>query len=126
METIFKYVLYSLVILVVIGIVIAFKDRIMKLCLIPPCEKQTCDVTVITTSEPSFSGTVERYCDFCYQKAKDCRQDTLCYIVSYPSVFSQQLYIPQNNNICKYQCTKDTSTLYFTYNHISQSVIVGC
>ncbi|MCX8178772.1 MAG: hypothetical protein N3D75_03015 [Candidatus Aenigmarchaeota archaeon] len=126
METVFKYLLYTFVVLVIIGILVVFKDKILRLCLIPPCEKDLCDVKTVAVSEPSFQGTVEKYCDFCYQKANQCKQDVICYIVSYDSPVQSTFYIPSNTGICNYQCNKETSTLYFTYSYLSNMVIVGC
>lgn len=129
METVFKYMLYTIVALVIISILVVFKDKILRFCLIPPCEKDLCDVKTSIASEPSFQGTVEKYCDFCYQKANQCKQDVICYIVSYNSFvpnINQNLFIPGNSGICRYDCDKQTSTLYFTYSYLSNKVIVGC
>jgi len=129
LEMVFQMFLYIVVILVVIGIIINFRESILsalKLCdYIPGGCPQKEECTAIQSTEVSITESVlKKYCDFCWSKtgAKDFSKDCLCYVVS--GSFSPDSYIL--SDYCNLKCDKSVTSVIFTYSHLLKKVLIEC
>ncbi|MEM5879557.1 MAG: hypothetical protein QXU74_03640 [Candidatus Aenigmatarchaeota archaeon] len=129
LEFVFKMFLYIVVILVVISLIIHFKDEILSslhLCDYLPggCpSKQEC--STIQASEAILTESViEKYCSFCWQKTglKDYAKDCICYVVS--GTFSPAQFTLSDH--CSLKCNKEATSLIFSYNHLLKKVFIEC
>ncbi|MBU5688679.1 MAG: hypothetical protein KQA41_00410 [Candidatus Aenigmarchaeota archaeon] len=125
----FKIMLYLVVVLVLIGIMMAFKDKILKICFFPPCEQKTkCDFETQNVQEiDANENIIAKYCFLCYEKSKECEKDKICYIVSFENNFDfSNDYIDIGEEKCEITCLKNTNMLYFSYSYFEDKIKVGC
>jgi hypothetical protein len=128
-EFIFKMFLYVVVILVVISLIIHFREEILttlNLCDYVPggCQKRE-ECTPIQSTETSITEIVlKKYCDLCWLKTgeKNYPKDCICYIVKgsfSPSTFTLSDY-------CDLRCNKEATSVIFTYNQLLKKVLIEC
>jgi hypothetical protein len=124
----FNIMLYVVVILVVIGIIIAFKDQIItsfNLCQFTPqgCgSPQQCSTN--QASEPTIdSAVLKKYCDLCWRTTGyvNYNKDCLCYVVS--GSFSPVAF---TNDNCELNCNKQANSLMFSYDRFLKKVYIKC
>ncbi|MEM5829288.1 MAG: hypothetical protein QW040_00430 [Candidatus Aenigmatarchaeota archaeon] len=128
LEFIFKLFLYLVVVLVIISLIIHFRDEILSyfhLCEYLPGGCATKECTTIQASEKSLTESViEKYCGFCWQKtgAKNYKDDCICYVVSgdfSPTQFTLSDY-------CILKCNKMATSLIFSYSHLMKKIFIEC
>jgi hypothetical protein len=124
----FKMLIYTVVFLVVVGLVVIFREQIvngLKICQLLPyiCKEQN-QCSTIEVRQATISETImKNYCNSCWEKTgkKDSTKDCLCYIVKgiyYPIGFQQEN--------CELKCDKETDTLLFMYDGIRKKVYINC
>lgn len=128
LETVFQMFIYIVVIMVVIGIIIYFRENILSalnLCdYIPGGCPQREECSVIHSTETSITETVlNKYCSFCWGKtgAKNYGKDCICYVVS--GTFSPMSYV---NEHCELKCSREATSLVFTYNQLFGKIFIEC
>lgn len=113
--------------LVVIGIIITFRDRITDItfpCFGPNCEEKSETVEPITVDESQITQTVlEKYCNLCWQKtgAADYKKDTVCYIVK--GSFSP---ISFSHEHCQLKCKNTATSVFVDYKYLDKNIIIEC
>ena len=126
----FKLLLYVVVILVVVGLIIAFNKQIREylvnvLCqLLPQGCQSNGDCTTYDSTETVIDQKVLKYyCDACWTKTgrNEYQKDCLCYIVK--GSFTPTTFTNEN---CELQCTKGASAVLFSYNHFAKTVEIKC
>lgn len=119
-------IILTVVVLVVIGIMFSFRDRIMKFCLFPPCNEDVkCDVKPIVTTENVVDQTmIEKYCGMCLVKNRngECKEDALCYIVNIPTT-NPKNFNPSN---CEITCDKDVTSFFVNYKFLDKNITITC
>lgn len=129
LEEVFKIVIFVVVALIVIGLVINFRDQIvqgLKLCDWSPssCAKQE-ECSTNQADEINIDDSVlNRYCDSCWSKSGkvDLDQDCLCYIV-------KGTFTPLITNLpsyCQLTCNKNTTSILVYYDSVLKIVSIGC
>lgn len=126
-----KMILYIVVIMVLIGIMWTFRNNISKICLLPPCNEQECDTTTPSPkTENSLSTEIAgKYCSLCWtDKNERCSQNLLCYVVNLDSKVNPSSISLDNNvkDFCNVKCDKNTKTIFFQYDYISEKVEITC
>lgn len=116
----FKVFILIVVVLVIISIMWQFRDKIMNICLFPPCNgEEECNVQPVITTESEFTKEVlDKYCSLCWIKngAGKCRGDSICYVLNL-----NESFIPDNWNLikeheyCIVTCENETSSLFVQY-----------
>jgi len=127
LETIFKFFLYLVVILVVIGLILHFRSSIIKaldLCGIFPsyCEEEKCE-TIVSEEVEITSSTLRKYCKLCWSRTgeKGYDRDCICYVVKgrfVPTSFEEEN--------CELLCDREVNSLTFTYDHLFKKVRIEC
>jgi hypothetical protein len=128
LEFVFKMFLYIVVIMVVVGLIVFFRDSIisaLNLCQYLPSgcpQKEECS-TVQATEAQITASILDKYCNLCWSKtgAKDYQKDCLCYIVK--GSFSS---FPYSNQNCELKCSNQATSLIFTYSSLFKKIIIEC
>ncbi|MEM5853190.1 MAG: hypothetical protein QW228_02315 [Candidatus Aenigmatarchaeota archaeon] len=128
LEYVFKMFLYVVVVIVVISLIIHFREEIsssLKLCeyLSIGCGEEKCE-TIQASEDRLEEKVIKKYCDLCWRKtgSKDYGKDCFCYIVS-GSFFVNNYNLPE---YCEMECRKDATSLIFIYNSLMKKVFVQC
>lgn len=124
----FRLFLYIIVILVLIGIMWRFREKVFGICLFPPCDvEKECEVNTTITTESYFDADIlEKYCKLCWEKNRkgECKQDALCYIIN--------VDIPQEPDpvfsleYCSVSCSKDVTSVFVQYKSLTNETIITC
>lgn len=128
LELVFKMFLYIVVIMVVISLIIFFRDSIisaLNLCQFLPSgcpPKEECPTIEVTEGQIT-SSTIDKYCSLCWSKtgAKNYGKNCLCYVVK--GDFSPFAY---SNPNCELKCSKPATSLIFTYDSLLRKINIGC
>jgi hypothetical protein len=127
LEFVFKMFLYIVVIIVVIGLIVFFRNSIistLNLCQYLPsgCLEKKCE-TIQATEGQITSSILDKYCNLCWSKtgAKDLREDCLCYVVK-----GDFLPFPYSNQNCELKCSKQATSLIFAYNSLLKKITIEC
>lgn len=130
LEIIFKMFLSIVVILVVIGLIISFRTEILKalkLCNYLPegCPPKAECSTIRSTESTVTESVLSRYCELCWSKtgAMDYKSLCMCYIVNVTGTFSPIAY---ETTHCELSCSRQATSLFFTYNHLLNKVLIEC
>lgn len=125
----FKIFLYVVVILVVIGLIVTFRNQILtylKLCQYTPqgcSEQERC--TTISSKETTITATeLKKYCDRCWDRTgrKEYKDDCLCYVVT--GSYSPTAFTDEN---CELKCDNaDATSLLFSYDGLLQKIYIKC
>lgn len=119
-------IILTVVVLVIIGIMFGFRDRIMKFCIFPPCNEEIiCDVKPIVTTENDINqAMIENYCTMCLAKNRngECKEDALCYIVNIPMTNPNSI----NPSNCKITCDKDVTSFFVNYKFLDKNITITC
>jgi hypothetical protein len=123
-----KILIFMAVVVVIIGIMFHFRDKIMKICLFPPCEEEIkCDVKpVVATENVVDKNIIEKYCKMCWGKNRngECKEDSLCYVVNIP--VSNPANIDIGVDYCEITCNKDVTSFFVQYNFLDKKVYIAC
>jgi len=127
LETIFKFFLYVVVIMVVIGLILHFRSSIIRaldLCGLFPsyCEERSCE-TIISEETEITPEVLRKYCRLCWSKTgeKDYDKDCICYVVK--GKFIPTSFKEEN---CELLCDREVNSLTFTYDHLFKKVRIEC
>lgn len=124
-----RLVILTAVIVIIIGVVWQFRDRIVRVCLFPPCEeKRECDVKPVAITEQLLDEfVIEKYCRLCWEKNRfgECKQDSICYVInldtqSNPSLLTVPL------DFCFIKCDREVYSIFVEYNSIGKRVEIKC
>jgi len=124
-------IILSVVVLVIIGIMFTFRDRIMKICLFPPCQEDVkCDIkSTVVTAAAGDQNTIEKYCTMCWVKNRygECKEDALCYVVNAqtPNPIGITLK-PEIAKYCKITCSRDVTSFFVQYNFLKKEITIAC
>ncbi len=131
LETIFKMFLYIVVVLVVIGLILYFRQNIistLRLCdYIPGGCKVEEECKTVTSSEDRVSESVlDKYCNLCWERtgAKDFKESCNCYVLSLRESFVPPFTYKKEN--CELTCDKQTASLIFAYNKYLKKILIEC
>jgi hypothetical protein len=120
----FKMLLYLVVIIVVIGIILAFRKEISSInfCWIWGCQPKACE-TVRVNENLIDQQVLDKYCNLCWQKtgAAELKEDCICYIVN--GSFTPFTYSSEH---CELKCTSASQFITFTYSHLFNNVSIEC
>lgn len=128
----FKIVLFTVVIIILIGIIWTFRKQIMDICLFPPCEEvKECEIETVVSNENSFNKDIlTRYCQLCWEKNKrgECRKDSICYVVNVNTSSNPSSYTlyPDVAQYCSITCSKNVTSVYVQYNFLDKRVTIAC
>lgn len=123
----FKIFLYVIVIIVVIGLIVTFRNQILtslNLCQFIPqgCQQQEC-YTYEVSEAAMNEAVLKKYCDLCWGKTGkiDYGKDCLCYVVrgSYSSI----TFTYEN---CELKCTTGATSLLFAYDGLLKKIYIKC
>lgn len=124
----FKIFIYVVVAVVVIGLMITFRNQILdflNLCQFMPqgCEEQRECFTIESTEAIINEASLRKYCDFCWRKTGelDYKKDCLCYVVS-----GSYSPIPFTHENCVLDCNKDATSVRFSYDSIIKKIYIRC
>jgi len=128
LEFVFKMFLYVVVVMVVISLIVFFRNSIisaLNLCQYLPftCpQKEECSTLQVTENQIT-ANILDKYCSLCWLKTgeKDYKKDCLCYVVK--GSFSPFSYSNQN---CELKCSNEATSLIFTYNSLFKKIIIEC
>jgi len=128
----FKIFILIVVVLVIISIMWQFRDRIMNMCLFPPCDEEECDVQPVIATESNFTKQVlDKYCNLCWMKngAGACVGDSVCYILNLENDFDPN--VPWNMlkeyDYCIINCNNIVTSLYVQYHSEGEGYIeIAC
>jgi len=123
----FKIFIYIVVVLVVISLIITFRNQILtslNLCQFTPqgCQQQEC--STIEAAETTINEAVLRkYCNFCWDKTGkiDYKKDCLCYVVR--GSYSPIGFTYEN---CELECDKEATSLLFAYDALLKKIYIKC
>lgn len=130
----FKVILFLIVVMILVGIMITFREKLMKICFFPPCGKESvCE----TNSGPTQSqqsvmnkDVLEKYCNLCWQRNNEgkCNEDRACYFVSFPTASNPSSFplSPDVSNYCSVKCNRDATSILVGYDWIDKKVIIEC
>lgn len=123
----FNILLYTVVIVILIAMIITFRNRILtslNLCQYTPqgCQPQQCSA-IQATETVINEAVLTKYCNLCWQKTGNVnyKSDCLCYAVSgsfFPVAFS--------NQNCQLTCNKDATSVLFSYDSLLKKVYITC
>jgi len=122
-----KLFILIVVIFVVIGIMIQYKQKIMNLDLFNKNDEKKCEVETTVTSEPNLNNAVlEKYCNLCYLKNEQgkCKEDALCYVINTNLVNPSTISI--NKDYCSITCNKEVTSVYVQYKWLTGTVEISC
>lgn len=128
----FKVILYLIVVLILIGIMTTFRNKITNLCLFPPCEKEEkCDVKPQQSNENILdSNVLEKYCSLCWEKNKrgECGESSVCNVVllSNEANPSQHTINPSVSQYCSVTCSRDVTYFIVQYDRINKKILIAC
>ena len=124
----FKVFLYIVVILVVVSLVVKFKEKIssaISFCEHLPqfCQQDSACSTVQATRGVISEATLKEYCNSCWDKTgkKDYKESCMCYIVT--GNYSPVSFESEN---CELNCSKSSGFLTFTYDKYFKKVFIDC
>jgi len=124
-----KLMIVIAVVVILIGILWQFRERIVKICLFPPCEKEeVCYGKTSFVNEMEINeGILEKYCKLCWERngEGECKEDTLCYVLNL-SLSSVPSNFPVDLNYCSIECSRNVTTLFFEYKWIEKKVKIKC
>ncbi len=140
LETVFKFLLYLIVVLILVAIMVQFKDKILNLCLLPSsCEKENriekCGITPTTSTESTVTKEVlEKYCNLCWEKNKrgECKEMSMCYVISLekasnPTTVAKKTPLSSEvSKRCSILCSRDATSLFVQYDWINENITIGC
>jgi len=130
----FKIILFSVIILIIIGIMWTFRQQIFNICLFPPCDEEVekCMTKTTPSSEKEFNRDVlEKYCRLCWERAGkgECRENFVCYVVNVDVQSNPYIYVPLSQDVFQYcfvECNRTTTSVYVEYNFIDKIVSIKC
>lgn len=127
----FKIILYMAVVVILIGIAIVFRNKIINWCFFPPCENEKCDIKTQTSTENAIdSNILEKYCNICWEKNKrgECSESNVCNVVSLNNPGNPSLYNinPPVNEYCSISCSKIVTSFFVEYDKINRKIIISC
>jgi len=118
LEYVFKMFILIVVVLIIITMMWQFRDKIVDVCLFPPCDKQGgCNVQPIISEEERFSIMVlDKYCNLCWMKngGGKCKDDSSCYVLNLKNDFIPGTW-PSTHDYCIVTCENAASSLYVQY-----------
>ena len=124
----FKVFLYVVVILVVVSLVITFKQQIastINFCQHLPqfCQEDSECSTVQVKREVISEAVIREYCNSCWDKTgkKEYGESCMCYIVA--GEYSTVNFESEN---CELRCSKSSGFLSFTYDKYFKEVFIDC
>jgi hypothetical protein len=122
-------IILTVVVLVVIGIMFSFRDRITNICIFPPCEEEIiCDVKPAVVTETAVTqDIIDKYCKMCLGKNRDweCKEDSLCYVVNIQSAFNPFGITPSMND-CEVKCNRAVTSFFVQYNFLDKKIYITC
>lgn len=127
LEYVFKMFLYLVVVLVVLGLIINFRNQIIEalnLCqYVPGCKREEKCETILVKEVMVNENILNKYCNFCWGKTglKDYKENCLCYVVK--GSFSPFAF---NNPDCELKCTSDSDILFFKYDSLFKKIFIEC
>jgi hypothetical protein len=123
----FNIFLYAIVIIVVIGLIISFRNQIissLNLCQFIPqgCQQQECS-TIEATETAIDEDVLRKYCDLCWSKTgkMEYKKDCLCYVVR--GSYSPVAFAYEN---CELDCSKDATSVLFAYDSLLKKIYIKC
>ncbi|OGI15080.1 hypothetical protein A3K63_03805 [Candidatus Micrarchaeota archaeon RBG_16_49_10] len=127
LEYIFKVFLYVAVILILIGIMWGFKERI-PFCIFG-CEDpgKKCEVATEGSTEQYFDKEqIDKYCTLCWEKNMmgGCEKSVLCYAVD--SAYGVNVNAISDLAHCEFSCSGNAHTIFVNYDYLRQKVIITC
>lgn len=142
MEMPFKMILYIAVVIILIGIMITFRSKIVEMCLFSSCEKEKakCNVKEQYSTETISDGSdatpiLEKYCDLCWRKNNegDCRENSVCYIVKLTESSNSATWIINGlpdycdaSKLSSGDCNREISSFFVNYDSIKKKIIIEC
>lgn len=128
----FKLFILIVVVLVIISIMWQFRDKIMGICLFPPCNgDEECNVQPVITSESEFTEEIlNKYCSMCWLKNGEgnCKGDSICYVLNLEEDFNPDIPwdILRDYDYCFVTCENETSSLYVQYQSLDKIIEIAC
>ena len=122
-----KLFILIVVVLVVVGIMIKYKDKIMDLSFFDKDEEEKCEVKTEVVSEAALNTAVlEKYCDLCYLKNEqgECKDDALCYVINTNLINPSTITI--NKDYCSITCNKEVTSVNVQYKWFTGTVEIAC
>jgi hypothetical protein len=124
-------VILTVVVIVIIGIMFTFRDKILKICLFPPCQEDIkCDVkSAVVTEAAGDKLTIEKYCNLCWGKNRngECKEDALCYVVNAQTPDPSGITLSQEvRDYCKIRCLRDVTSFFVEYNFLKKEITIEC
>jgi hypothetical protein len=124
----FQILILIVVIVVVISLIITFRSQILtylKLCDFLPqgCQSQKECFTDQKKETTIDANVLTKYCNSCWEKtgAKDYDKDCLCFIVS--GSYSPTTFTNKN---CELRCSKQSTSVLFTYDYLLKEIYIEC
>jgi len=126
----FKIFILIVVVIVIISIMWQFRDRIIKICLFPPCEKDVeCNIQPIIATESEFSEVIlDKYCSLCWMKnlEGECKGNSICYILNLQDDFEPGDWNSEYD-YCIVSCDEEAPSLYVQYDSEGEGFIeIAC
>ena len=125
----FKVFLYIIVILILVGIMWGFRDKIFGICLFG-CEPddERCDTRTVASSEDYVDqAQIDNYCQLCWEKNNfgNCTDNVLCYTIS--SDYGVRTGAVSTLEYCELSCSvSDAHTVFVQYDYLRQKVTLTC
>jgi len=116
------------VVLVVIGIIISYRSKIMEFSFFEDEQENKCDIETVVSSEQALtSDNLQKYCSMCYMKNDngECMDDTVCYVVNIDNTINPST-ISLSSNYCSIKCNKDVTSVYVQYKGLTGTVEIAC
>lgn len=125
----FKLFILIVVVIVIIGIMLQFRDKIINICLFPPCNgEKECNVQSDIATESEFTEVVlDKYCSLCWIKNGEgkCKGDSVCYILNLEEDFDPDDWTSEYE-YCIVTCDKDTPSLLVQYLAMEEIIEITC
>ena len=123
----FKVFILIVVVIVVMSIMIQFRDKIMSMCFFPPCNgEEECNVEPVILKELEFTEEVfDKYCNLCWIKNGEgrCKESSICYVLNLDKDFEPD---DLESEHCIVTCNKDSSSLFVQYQSIEKKIFIEC
>lgn len=124
----FKMFLYLVVILVVIGLVLTFRDQIinaLNLCQYIPqgCPKQEECPTTQAKEMIIDEAVLRKYCNLCWERVGkgEYKKDCLCFVVS-----GKYTPIKFEHANCELGCDEEVTSVLFVYDGLLKKIYIKC
>ena len=128
----FRIFILIVVVIIIIGIMWQFRDRIMEICLFPPCDEEECNIQPVISDENRFTEEVlDKYCSQCWIKNGEgkCKGDSVCDVLNLGEEFdfdSPTAPWLNKHDYCIVTCKDVTSTVYVQYLSLERMIEIAC